>query len=214
MILAKRISEKQKNEIIKDFLNKNSLEEISQKFNFTKLTITRNLKKNLGEKKYQEFLNLAKSDKDSSNENISLNQDYINNTDNFETSNPGDAQENSFLEIEPLVLDIDKNPQKDLSSISISEVDLPKIVYIVVDKNTELEPKLLKEYSEWSFLSEKDLNRKTIEIFFDLKIAKRSCSKEQKVIKVPDSNVFKITAPLLIAQGISRIVSSQLLIAL
>ena len=214
MILAKRISEKQKNEIIKDFLNKNSLEEISQKFNFTKLTITRNLKKNLGEKKYQEFLNLAKSDKDSSNENISLNQDYVNNTDNFETSNPGDAQENSFLEIEPLVFDIDKNPQKDLSSISISEVDLPKIVYIVVDKNTELEPKLLKEYSEWSFLSEKDLNRKTIEIFFDLKIAKRSCSKEQKVIKVPDSNVFKITAPLLIAQGISRIVSSQLLIAL
>ena len=85
---------------------------------------------------------------------------------------------------------------------------------MIVDKNTELEPKLLKEYAEWSFLSEQDLNRKTIEIFFDLKIAKRSCSREQKVIKVPDSNVFKITAPILIAQGISRIVSSQLLIAL
>ena len=42
--------------------------------------------------------------------------------------------------------------------------------------------KLLKEYVEWNFLSEKDLNRNTIEIFFDLKTAKRSTKKEQRVI--------------------------------
>ena len=212
--MAKRISEKQKNEIIEDFLNKKTVEEISEKFSFTKLTIVRNLKKILGEKKYSDLLNNFRSDK-----NISIfnsNQDQSNERANetFEASHEESYAENSFLEIAPLDFDIDKNPQKDLSSISISEVDLPKIVYMVVDKNTELEPKLLKEYSEWSFLSEQDLNRKTIEIFFDLKIAKRSCSREQKVIKVPNSNVFKITAPKLISQGISRIVSAQLLIAL
>ena len=85
---------------------------------------------------------------------------------------------------------------------------------MIVDKQIELETKLLKNYAEWSFLSEKDLNRKTIEIFFDLKIAKRSCKKEQKVIKVPNSNVFKIVAPILLSRGISRIVSSDYLIAL
>ena len=56
--------------------------------------------------------------------------------------------------------------------------------------------------------------RKTIEIFFDLKIAKRFCKSDQKVIKVPNTEVFKIVAPILLSRGISRIVSSDLLIAL
>ena len=47
-----------------------------------------------------------------------------------------------------------------------------------------------------------------------MKSAKRSSKKDQKVIKVPNSNVFKITASILKARGISRIVSSELLIAL
>ena len=122
--------------------------------------------------------------------------------------------ENTFLEIAPLNLEIDNEPQKDLSSISIEEVELPKVVYMIVDKQVELETKLLKEYVDWNFLSEKDLSRNTIEIFYDLKTAKRSTKKDQKVIKVPNSNVFKITAPILLSRGISRIVSSKVLIAL
>ena len=56
--------------------------------------------------------------------------------------------------------------------------------------------------------------RKTIEVFFDNKIAKRFCSNEQKVIKVPNTNVFKIVAPILVARGITRIVTAENLIAL
>ena len=85
---------------------------------------------------------------------------------------------------------------------------------MIVGKQVELETKLLREYAEWSFLSEEDLNRNTIEIFYDLKAAKRSANKDQRVIKVPNSNVFNITAPILKARGISRIVSSEVLIAL
>ena len=122
--------------------------------------------------------------------------------------------ENTFLEIAPLNLEIDNKPQKDLSSISIEEVELPKVVYMVVDKQVELETKLLKEYVEWNFLPEEDLSRNTIEIFYDLKTAKRSTKKDQRVIKIPNSNVFKITAPILLSRGISRIVSSEVLISL
>ena len=68
---------------------------------------------------------------------------------------------------------------------------------MVVDKKIELEIKFLKDYPAWSFLSEDELERKTIQIFNDLKIAKRYCDKEQKVIKVPNSQVFKIVAPSL-----------------
>ena len=211
--MAKRISEEQKKEILEDFLNNKTLEEIAKKYNFTKLTIIRNLKKNLGDKKYQELMDVSKPLRPSNTDNA-FDQNTNDSYKSFEVVSQELLPENPFLEIIPLDYEIERRPQKDLSSISILEVDLPKTVYMIVDKNIELRPKLLKEYAEWSFLSEIDLNRKTIEIYLDLKTAKRFCAKDQKVIKVPDSNVFKVTAPKLVSQGITRIVSSQLLIAL
>ena len=85
---------------------------------------------------------------------------------------------------------------------------------MIVNKNIELEIKLLKDYPEWEFMPIEDLNRKTIEIYFDLKKAKRVCNKEQKIIKVPNTDVFKIVSPILVSRGISRIVSAEKLIAL
>ena len=90
-----------------------------------------------------------------------------------------------FVEIAPINFQIENQPQKDLSSIPISEMNFPKTVYLIVDNEIELETKLLKDYPDWQFLSQKELDRKTIQIFFDIKLAKRFCSKEQKVIKVP-----------------------------
>ena len=85
---------------------------------------------------------------------------------------------------------------------------------MVVDKNIELEIKFLKDYPVWDFLPEEDLDRKSIEIFNDIKKAKRSCNKEQKVIKVPNTDVFKLVAPILVSRGISRIISDEQLISL
>ena len=214
--MAKRISEKQKQEIVDEFVKKKSLEEISENFHFTKLTIIRNLKKILGEKKYDQLLELTKSSVVSQSSKNKKHQKLSDRTSqkNFDESSKDSGLEDVFLEIAPLNLEIDNLPQKDLSSISILDVELPKTVYMVVDKEIELETKLLKEYTQWNFLSEEDLSRNTIEIFNDIKSAKRSSKKDQKVIKVPNSNVFKITASILKSRGISRIVSSELLIAL
>ena len=85
---------------------------------------------------------------------------------------------------------------------------------MIVSKNIELEIKLLSDYPEWEFLPNEDLKRKTIEIYFDLKIAKRNCNKEQKVIKVPNTDVFKIASSILVSKGISRIIAAEKLIAL
>ena len=122
--------------------------------------------------------------------------------------------DSEFIEITPLNYDIENEPQRDLTSVSISETTLPKIVYMIVDKKIELEIKLLKDFPEWDFLPNNDLKRKTIEIFFDLNLAKRSCNKEQKVLKVPNTDVFRIAAPILLEKGISRIVCPETLIAL
>ena len=212
--MAKRISEKQKIQILDDFINKKTIDQISEKFSFTKLTISRHLKKSLGDEKYLQLINISKTVKNSTDKKQISDHINANIKKSSDKYNQESFSESSFVEIAPLDYEIENAPQRDLSSVPIAEVDLPKVVYMVVYKHIELETKLLKDYAVWDFLPEEDLNRKTIEIFFDIKIAKRFTNKEQKVIKVPNSDVFKIAAPILVSKGISRIVSSEILIAL
>ena len=62
-ILAKRLTNKQIDEIIISFSNGKSIEELSKEFECTKLTISRNLKKKLGEKNVKELILQKKSTK-------------------------------------------------------------------------------------------------------------------------------------------------------
>ena len=55
--MTKRLTEKQKEEIKSNFLDNQSVDFLSEKFNCTKSTIIRNLKKSIGEIKYREMLN-------------------------------------------------------------------------------------------------------------------------------------------------------------
>ena len=227
--MAKRLTEKQKTEITEYFKNGKTIEALSKEFNCTTLTITRNLKKNLGQKKYKdlveknknvdEFNTFLEKDKKKKNDFDLASKIYKNEVSDYQTLDANQSENNNFpstefIEISPLHFEIENVPRKELSSIPIKEIDLPKTVYMIVDKNIELEIKLLKDYPQWEFLPNEDLNRKTIEIYFDLKIAKRACAKEQKVIKVPNTDVFRIVSPILISRGISRIVSADKLIAL
>ena len=210
--MAKRLSEDQKKEILDLFIvGKYSIDYLSQKFEFSKLTITRNLTKKLGKEKYQEIIDSINTNKNSKTSNKKINFKKNQNEAIYLTER--DSQFD-FVELAPLDYEIDNSPRKELSSIPIDQIEFPKVVYMVVDKNIELEIKLLKDYPDWEFLPIEDLNRKTIEIFFDLKTAKRACSKEHKVLKVPNTDVFKIVSPILISRGISRIVSEEKLIAL
>ena len=226
MNLAKRLTEKQKEEIKINFLDNQSVEFLSEKFNCTKTTIIRNLKKSLGEIKYKEILNRLNATFDLKNENLLENDNQqineknkINKTDDTSIS-IGISNEDkinpfeSFIEITPLDHDFEAVSQKDISSIPLSEIKLPNMVFLIVKKEIELETKYLKDYPEWQFLPQNDLKRKTIEIHFDLKTAKRICNKDQKVIKVPNTDVFRIVAPILMSRGISRIVTAENLISI
>ena len=215
--MAKRLTEKEKEDIVKFFISGKTIDELSKDFTFTKSTIIRNLKKILGEG-YQDLINKSKLDIKYKNPNekkdFNVNYQNLTNKVNNEKLNEDSTFFTPFVEITPLNHEIENVPRKELSSIPIADIDFPKIVFMIVDKKVELEIKLLKDYSEWQFLPIDDLNRKSIEIHFDLKIAKRLCKKDQKVIKIPNTNVFRIAAPHLIAKGISRIISAENLIAL
>ena len=64
--MARRLSEKQKDKIINFFVEGKTIDELSKEFSCTKSTITRNLKKKLGE---QEFKKL--------NSSVRLNEEVI-----------------------------------------------------------------------------------------------------------------------------------------
>ena len=227
--MNKRLTEKQKEAIVKSFKSGANIDVLSKKYACTNSTIIRNLKKNLGELKYKELIKKSKSLEKQPEINKSKTENLV--KANFDTedirNNSNDSRDlneninsssfapiDSFFEIAPIDYVIDNSSRKEISSVPLSEVHFPKVVYMVVDKKIELEIKLLKDFPEWQFLPQDDLSRKTIEIFFDLDLAKRSCSKEQKVLKVPNTDVFRIASPVLIAKGISRIVCAENLIAL
>ena len=210
--MAKRLSAQIKKEILDLFVKRGfNIEKLANKFECTTSTIKRNLKKELGNQNYQEIIDSRNPKTNTEVSNINTKSDP--NQDNSKNFNVVEPQL-EFVELAPLEYEIENTPRKELTSIPIGEIEFPKIVYMIVDKNIELEIKLLKDYPNWEFLPNEDLNRKTIEIYFDLKTAKRACIKEQKVIKVPNTNVFKIVSPILISRGISRIVSEEKLIAL
>ena len=221
--MAKRLSETQREEIISGFLNGNSVNSLSEKFGCTNLTIIRNLKKKLGYEKYNEVIKKSKLLVDNvqkkdlvikkSNEEIKIEggESFV---PNSKLRGEEVFYQNQFVEISPLTQVIDDAEHKDISSKPLSEINFPKVVFLIVKKEIELETKLIRDYPEWQFLPEDDLNRKTIEIYFDLKTAKQNCTKEQKVIKVPNTDVFRIVKPILLSRGISRIITEDNLIAL
>ena len=200
--MPKKITENEIIALVNDFRSGILINNLVKSYGYTKATINKYLKKNITENEYELLL------KGESNYKKHVNDDLI--IENQESSN----FQNDFYELEPIDFQIDEEKQKDLSSVPLDTIVFPQVVYMIVDKNIELETKLLREYPSWQFLPEEDLNRKTIEIYFDIKVAKKNCNKDKKVIKVPNTNVFKIVAPLLLSRGISRIVSEEQLITI
>ena len=223
--MPKRLSDTQKKEIIKGFLNGESIDNLSENFGYTKLTISRNIKKSIGSELFNNLNKNLKSSKEVNLNKDNLNTNYLNKEKPLANKNISEGADNqvftednllqdtSFIEIPPLDFQIDVESRKEVSSIPIDEITLPKVVFMIVDKKIELETKLLKDYPEWQFLPEKDLNSKTIEIYSELKDAKRDCKKDQKVIKIPNTNVFKKVSKIMIAKGISKLISDKQLIA-
>ena len=224
--MSRQVSEKQKQDILTAFNEGIDIKEISKNFNFTVPTITRHLRNILGQKIFLEKKSLAspKNLKKSSNTSAPSKKSLIQ-KENDETklvkknflkdvSEEIFETDQKFFEIAPLDEQIEFTNQRELSSIPLEEINLPKVLYMIVSNFVELEVKLLKEYPNWSFLPETDQKRITIEIFSDQKVAKRFCTKNQKIIKIPNTKVFQIASRKLIDKGISRIVFEDNLISL
>ncbi len=123
--------------------------------------------------------------------------------------------ENEFELITPLISDFDFNQDKLKSDFQIHNSDsLPDSVYMIVDKKVELELQLISDLPEWSFLPENELQRNAILLFANQRSAKRSCSRNQRVIKIPNTSIFRLSKSYLISKGITRLILEDSIIAL
>lgn len=216
--MPKKLSELQKQEISKSFIEGSEIKKISEIYSFSSQTIIKQLKKILGEQTYQEYKLI--NSKKRSNIKEQFKYKKVSRKENIEKENvenqkySKDNNQDTFIELIPLNEHIELEKRKELSSIPITEFDLPEIVYMLVDKKIELDPKILKEYTEWTFMPEKDLSRLTLEIFSNQKKAKICCSKNQKIIKIPNSKVISTVSRFLKAKGITRIIYEDSLLSL
>ena len=217
--MPKKVSDQQKKEILNLFVSGKILKDLSDQFKLSQTTIVRQLKNSLGLEKFNELKEKNKKSKKEKNKKSKKEKNKII-IDDFDIDNnlnqkiQNDNFEEKFVEVIPITEGIELNNQKDLASEPLKEVKLPKVVYILVDKNIELLPKMVKEYPEWSFLPQQDLNRMSLEIFDDHNYAKKLCSKNQKLIKVPNPNVFLIASSSLKSKGITRIIFNNLLLSI
>lgn len=121
----------------------------------------------------------------------------------------------NFEEIAPLVSGFDFDLKKQKSDFEILDYEcLPESVYMIVDKKVELELQLISDLPEWSFLPENELQRKAILLFANQRSAKRICSRSQRVIKIPNTSIFKISKSYLISKGITRLILEDSIIGL
>ena len=137
----------------------------------------------------------------------------LKNNDNSDLSKNNLDSENKFEEIVPLVSSFDFE-KEELDFEILNQENLPECVYMIVDKKVELEVRSISDLPEWSFLPDNELQRNAILLFSNQRTAKRSCSRNQRVIKVPNTSVFEVSKSYLLEKGITRLILEDSIIAL
>ena len=217
--MSRKVTRTEKLEIKELFINGTSIKDISTSFDFSVQTITRQLKDILGE---NDFKKIKKNTKSPISFNKTKEEPAKRKLSSITTKKNIEYKEKDFVDttnqelfvVLPLNEDANIDEQKDISSRPISEVNFPKMLFMIIKNECELETKLLKDYPEWNFLPNEDLKRKTIQIFSEKKLARLNCRKDQKLLQVPNPKVFLLASKNLKNKGITRIVFDDLLLSL
>ena len=142
----------------------------------------------------------------------SLLEDLTNINDDIDENNQN--FDNTFEEIAPLIssYDFDLKQKSDFEILNYES--LPESVYMIVDKKVEIDSQPISDLPEWSFLPENELKRNAILLFANQRSAKRICSRNQRVIKIPNTSIFNISKSYLIEKGITRLILEDSIIGL
>ena len=231
-MISRRLTETQKVEIVEAYKAGDNTNLIAKKYSCTPNTINRTVKTLLSESEYtllkqnrakisnkngKLFDNKTLKDRKESLEQENLLISFENKIKEEDLSIKGNegSHPNNFEEIAPLMtsFDFDVNKQNKYFEI-LNYESLPESVYMIVDKKVELDLQPISDLPEWSFLPENELKRNAILLFSNQRSAKRICSRNQRVIKIPNTSIFQLSKPYLISKGITRLILEDSIIGL
>ena len=148
----------------------------------------------------------------------------LDDADDFGADEPDDLSEEEpsgafsggeeFHEVAVLPVDLPQVNTQQVQCLPFEAGVLPDSVYMLVDKTVELDPRPLSEFPELGVADPDDQDRQALCLFTSPRTAKRQCGRSQRVIKVPDTQVFTITTRHLVARGITRLLVEGSLYAL
>lgn len=220
--MPKVTTEIQKEEMAEAFKGGKSIEDIANEYGLKNLTITKYLKALLSEAEFKKIkkANLSNQTDISIQEDTKNKPSNSNNNRNKHLEDKNSLEEKKFLgyesfyEIKPLDESFDFENRRDLTSKPLKGFTIPQNIFMIIDKNIELEELYIRDFPEYSFLSEVDQKRKIIKLFSDKKLAISYCNKNQKIIKVPNGNVFSLVSQFLLKKGITRIIYDDYLLSI
>lgn len=96
-----------------------------------------------------------------------------------------------------------KKSQSLIQIMPLSEAELPKICYVVIDKAAELITRPLNDFSELGKIPLAEKGAATLPIFENHRVARRFSKRSHRVIKVPDGSVLPKVGSYLQAKGIT-----------
>ena len=124
------------------------------------------------------------------------------------------SDDNVFHEIAVLPIDLPQVTTQQVICRPFASELLPDSVYMLVDKTVELDPRPLSDFPELGLTDPLEQQRQALCLYASPRAAKRQCSRSQRVIKVPDTQVFAQTSSYLLARGITHLVVEGSLYAL
>lgn len=93
----------------------------------------------------------------------------------------------------------------ELEILPLADAAFPKTCYLVIDRAAELIVRPLEDFGDLGSIPETEVRQRTLPIFDNHRIAKRFSHRRERVIKVPDGNMFQKTSHQLQAKGITRL---------
>ncbi|MEO1210739.1 MAG: transposase [Cyanobacteria bacterium J06638_20] len=89
--------------------------------------------------------------------------------------------------------------------LPLTDAKLPRTCYLVVDRTAELITRPLSDFAELGQIPEMEAKARILPVFDNHRIAKRFMRRAQRIVKIPDSQMFFKTRSYLQAKGITRL---------
>ncbi|MBP0018039.1 MAG: transposase [Cyanobacteria bacterium SBLK] len=93
----------------------------------------------------------------------------------------------------------------DINILPLSAANFPRNCYLVIDRAAELITRPLEAFSDLGDIPPEEFHQETLPVFDNHKIARRFSKRSQRVIKVPDSQIFQKAKTHLRSKGITRL---------